>query len=310
MLTITVQVPEKRDRAGFVAIADGFTTLIEDTAIATSGIGAAAGGTGMSREHPPFGRYELTARAPTPGGAETEYGNEILLFEPIAGPALTAESYGRFYVLVYAGSAGRDALLRRTQGGVRLARRAMDILLAHLRAELEVELIIVALTSPPWWAFWRRAKTPPSLSADPPRLTAPPYDEATIAAQMLRSAIRRERPARRSEERDDDRWRDRDSYSENSRESGSTGFRGGGGTGGGGGASGGWGDAPAAGRGPGVSPAGVIVGAAGAAAVAAVAAELASSASNETTRPGDTSQRSGSDDADSGFSTTTTSTAY
>ena len=308
MLTITVHVPEMRDRAGFVAIADGFTTLIDDTATATSGFGV--NGRGATHGHPPFGRYELTARAPTPGGAETEYGKEILLFEPIAGAALTAESYGRFYVLVYAGSAGRDALLRKTQGGVRLARRAMDVLLAHLRDETEVELIIEALTSPPWWAFWRRSKTPPSLSADPPRLTAPPYDEATIAVQMLGSAIRRARNARRSEQRDDDHWRDRDSYSDRAGESGASDFRGGGGTGGGGGASGGWTDAPAPGRGPGVSPAGVIAGAAGVAAAAAVAAELASSSSNEATEPGGTFESSGTGDSESGSSATTSSTAY
>src|SRR5512134_134617 len=118
MLEIRIQVPQKRDRAGFVAIADGFTTLVEDWAVATSGVGSAA--RAAARDHPPFGRYELTARAPTPGGAEAEYGKEILLFEPIAGPALAAESYGRFYVLLYAGSAGRDSSLRRTQGGVRL----------------------------------------------------------------------------------------------------------------------------------------------------------------------------------------------
>ena len=301
MLEIRVQVPEKRDRAGFVAIVDGFTTLIEDTATATSHVGA--GGRG-ARDHPPFGRYELTARAPTPGGAETEYGREILLFEPIVGPALAAEAYGRFYVLLYAGSAGRDAFLRRTQGGVRLARRAMDVLLAHVRDQTEAELTIEALTAPPWWAFWRRRKTPPSLSHDPPRLTAPPYDEATIAAQMLRSAIRRERNTRRSDTRDDDRWRDRDaSSSDTSRDSRAADFGGGGGTGGGGGASGGWSDAPAAGRGPGVSAAGVIAGVAGAAAVAAAAAEAASSESSDT-EPSGTSESAGSGDADSGSSDT------
>ena len=307
MLAIRVQVPEQRNRAGFVAIEDGFTTLIEDAAIATSG----AGDGGSAHDHPPFGRYELTARAPTPDGAQTEYGNEILLFEPVAGPALAAESYGRFYVLLYAGSAGRDALLRRTQGGVRLARRAMDVLLAHIRDETEVELSIESLTAPPWWAFWRRRKTPPALSADPPHRTAPPFDEATIAAQMLRSAIRRERSARRGERRDDDRWRDRDSSSDTSRESGAADYRGGGGTGGGGGASGGWSDAPAAGRGPGVSAAGVIAGAAGIAAIAAAAAEReAASSASPDTEPGATSETAGSSEADGGSSDTTAGTAY
>ena len=306
MLKVNVQVPEKRDRAGFVAIVDGFETLIADAVVAASGFADRQRPWG---DDPPFGRYELTARAPTPRGAETEYGNQILLFEPIAGPALEAESRGRFGVLLYAGSAGSDRLLRRTQGGVRLSGRAMAVLLEHARTDVEVELQIEALTPSPWWAFWRKRKTPPSLSRDPPRLTAPPFDEATLATQLLQSAIRRERASRRYEDFDRDRWRDRDSSSGTSRDAGMD-FRGGGGTGGGGGATGGWTDSPAAGRGPGVNAAGVIVGAAGVAAIAAAAAEKDSASGASIDAEASSFQESGSADADSGSSSTATGTAY
>jgi len=306
MLKVKVQVPEERERAGFVAIVDGFQTLIEDSAVATSGFADPKRSQG---DHPPCGRYELTAHAPTPGDAETEYGKEILLFEPVAGPALEAESRGRFGVLLYAGSAGSDRLLRRTQGGVRLSRRAMDVLLANIRDASEVELQIEALTPVPWWVFWRKRRTPPSLSRDPPRLTAPPFDEATLAAQMLQSAIRRERKPRRDEDVDRDGWRDRDSSSSPARESGRE-FRGGGGAGGGGGATGAWTDAPAAGRGPGVSAAGVIAGAAGVAALAAAASEKDSASNTESDAEATSFSDTGSSSTGSDGSSTTTSTSY
>ncbi len=307
MLKLKVQVPVKRDRAGFVEIVDGFRTVGEGIAVATSGFA----GKGKDRGHPPLGRYELTAREATPGGADAEYGPQILLFEPAAGPALEAESLGRFGVLLYAGSVGSDSLLRRTQGGVRLSRRAMETLLRHVRDDTEVELEIEALTPPPWWAFWRKRRTPPALSRDPPRLTAPPYDEATLAARMLRSAIRRSRAPQRRTADDRDRWQDRDTSAGSSRDSGSE-FTGRGGAGGGAGASGGWSDAPAAGRGPGVSAAGIIAGAAGAAAIAAAAASGSDSTSRASSdaEAGGSFGDAGSAGSDSGSAITTTSTAY
>ena len=246
--------------------------------------------------------------SPTPSGAESEYGAALLLFEPLAGPALQAESYGRFGLLVYAGAAGRDMLLRRTQGGVRLSQRAMSVLHEHLGTEGEAELQIQALAPPRWWTFWRKRKTPPSLSKDPPRFTAPPLDEASLATTLLRGALRRSRP-QRIEDNEPDRWRDRDSSTGSSS---SAGYRGSGGSGGGGGASGSWTDAPAAGRGPGVNAAGVIVGAAGVAAIAA-----ATAAQRETDSPGseDTQssvaeENSASTVASAESAATTTSTAY
>jgi hypothetical protein len=313
MLKIKVSVPEKRDRAAFVEITAGGTTLIEDYAVATAHAKAAkhadsASRIGMSDGHPPFGLYELTARGATPSGAEPEYGATLLLFEPLSGPALQAESYGRFGLLVYAGAAGRDMFLRRTQGGVRLSQRAMDILREHLGTEGEAELQIHALAPSRWWAFWRTPKTPPSLSKDPPRFTAPPLDEASLATTLLRNALRRSRP-QRAEDKESDRLSDRDSSTASSS---SAGYRGRGGSGGGGGASGSWTDAPAGGRGPGVSAAGVIAGAAGVAAIAAATAadRETPSRGSEETQSSVSVENSGSSAAGAEAAATTTSTAY
>jgi uncharacterized membrane protein YgcG len=274
MLKIVVKVSARRDTAALLEIMDGSKTLVRDQACTRSDNKSAAQRYNPGHDplrpggHSPLGRYQLTAHEPTPAEAASEYGVELFLFEPLSGQALEAEAFGRLGLLLYAGSPGQDGQLRRTQGGVRLTEAAMQTFRSHLAADSAAELIIEPLTPPPWWAFWRRNRTPKHLSQDPPRFTSAPLDEASLLAALLRKSSRAARTTERTTT-DNDVWQDRDSGS--GTQSGSE-YRGGGGAGGGGGASGGWTDAPTAGRGPGVNAAGVIAGAAAATAVAAAMA--------------------------------------
>lgn len=275
MLEILVRVSPERDLAAHLRITDGMRTVVDDWAVTSADPSAAQRANNPQADplrpggHPPFGRYELTAQGPAPTGTQTEYGEALLLFEPVAGQALDAESYGRLGLLAYAGRMAPDTRLRRTQGGLRLPSRAMDLLLECLDDSIPVVLRIEPVQPPPWWAFWRKRLEHPALSARPPQFDAPPLDEATLLAELLRRSKRRARPLA---EHEDDWHRRRDTNSDSTSSGDTAGFRGRGGEGGGAGASGGWTDAPAAGRGPGVDAAGRIVTAAGVAGVVAAAA--------------------------------------
>lgn len=300
MLEIIVTVPPARDRAAGLRIVDGDRTIVDDWAVATVDPEFARRAKNAAADplrpggHPALGRYELTAQGPAPRGSETEYGDTVLLFEPVSGQALDAESYGRLALLVYSGRMAPDSRLRRTQGGLRLGTMAMDMLVARIDAATPVELRIELAAKPAWWAFWRKPRVHPSLSSRPPQFAAPPLDEASLMAALMQQAQRRVRRQRD----DDDDW-ERRRERESSRETRSSSsdpqeFRGRGGEGGGAGASGAWSDAPAAGRGPGVDAAGRIVATAGAAAIVTAAAIAAREAS-----AGERAL-SGSDDAGAG----------
>lgn len=290
MLELIVTVTPARDRAAGLRIVDGLRTLVDDWAIATVDPAAALRADNPKADplrphgHPPLGRYELTARGDAPQGTETEYGRTLLLFEPVSGEALDAESFGRLGLLVYAGRMAPDSRLRRTQGGLRISSMAMDLLLGRIEEHTAVELRIEPFEPPPWWAFWRKPVTPPAYSERPPQFDTPPLDETTLMAELLLRSRHRVRAQRL--ERDDDEWerrRERDARRETQSSSGEPSeFRGRGGEGGGAGASGGWSDTPTPGRGPGVDAAGRIVTAAGVSAVAAAAVVAAREHSSST----------------------------
>jgi len=319
MLKITVSVPEDRSEAGLAVLTDGASRLLEEVAVASADVRNAKrqGNAGCDPlrpgGHPPVGRYELAARGDTPPGAQGEYGNVLLLFEPKSGPALEAEARGRLGLLVYSGARGRDLYPRRTQGGVRLTQALINALLSRLDDQAEVELQILTVAKRPWWAFWRKPLACTPFSKDGLLIEQPPLDEASLAAALARDIRPRRRttPTRDDDERERTRRDDNDPSSSSSSERE---FRGGGGAGGGGGASGGWTDAPAPGRAPGVDAAGRVIAAAGVAAVAASVAAHAANRSPETTAtsaatPEDT--RSDTDSSDTTSSVdTTTHTAY
>ena len=214
----------------------------------------------------PRGDYSLVALAPTPAEAVTEYGSHLLAFEPQSGPALEAESFGRLVLLAYAGPSGRELQLRRTQGGLRLTVAMVNAIVSRLAADRDLHLRVEALslTPPPWWAFWRpRPENVRPLSAEPPRLLAPPLDEATLAGHALRSGRRRRL---RRYDPDTDTWREPapttsgSTSASDTRPEGERGtpFESGGGRFGGAGVTGGWDADPA--RPPGVDSAGRILG--------------------------------------------------
>lgn len=316
MLLLEILVPVKRDRAAVATLYDGARKLRQDGA-AASAVEALAAARGNPQcdplrpgGHPPFGRYRLLRRVPAPPGSEKEYGADLLVFEAEKGPALEAESFGRFGLLVYSGSSGADGGRRRTQGGVRLGKGMMQAILERLGAQESLQLSIEALDAPvPWWQFWKRRPSlrTAALSADPPRFSKPPLDELTILTGL--AIPRRHRNELATDDHD---WRDRDSSSRSSSSDSASGggpFQGGGGGFSGAGASGTWSDAPAAGgRAPGVDSAGRIL-AAGAVGAAAVAAAQAAS-EQSATEPGQDSGWDSSVSPSDSSETTSTGTAY
>lgn len=317
MYRITVTVTPKRDLAARMCLAQGSRTIYDDWAAASVDSKCAARLGNPSLDplrpggHPPLGRYELVARGAPPIGTETEYGGTLLLFEPVAGQALDAEAYGRLALLVYAGRMAPDSKLRRTQGGLRLSSTAMDFLLVGLGDETPVELRIELAEPPPWWAFWRKARVHPPLSARPPEHSVSPTDEATLTAELMKQVRPRRAGLPRRDDDDLERRRERDDRRDSRSSSDDTPqYRRRGGEGGGAGASGGWSDAPAAGRGPGVDSAGRIVTAAGIAAVATAAAMATrEEAAASEAQPSSTSSESATASTDTSATESTSSSS-
>lgn len=277
MLTINVRVPETHDRTAAVEVVSGYSKIATDIAAASALPDLAARNGNAECDpmrpygHPPVGTYRLLTHAPAPEGCEIEYGKHFLVFEPESGDALEAESFGRLLLLAYAGPSGKDGNLRRTQGGIRLKQATLDTILARLQADPDARLSIRPLRAPAWWQFWKRSEETFPLSSDPPRLIAPPLDEASLAARLaegMRLSLRSRLP------RDDDRdATSRGSSSRSESGQGAT-YSGKGGESGGAGASGSWDDASrSAGGSRGVDAAGRILPAA--AAGAAVLAGMA-----------------------------------
>ena len=308
MLNISVRVPRDRGRGAAVEIRSGFSTIATGSAAATASAELAARHGNALRDplrpwgHPPFGGYSLLGQGPAPAGCDIEYGGELLVFQPMSGMALDAESFGRLLLLVYAGPGGNGSRLRPTQGGLRLQQTVFNALLAALANDPEALLDIEELSAPAWWQFWRSAVATPPLDTSVPKLSLPPLDEASLATALAAGR----RIARKNRlQQDDDDWRNSRSQSDTSSGS-SGGYSGQGGTFGGAGASGRW-DAPA-----GVDSAGRIVGAASGAtlATASIDAESASSLTDDGKAGSDSrSESNGGGDISGGISTGT-STSY
>jgi hypothetical protein len=293
MLHLEVLVPENRDRTAVVTLSDGMRRIREETGVATAAekIAAAHGNPDCNPlrpcGHPPYGSYLLLRHASAPEGCGIEYGSDVLLFEARDGSALEAESFGRLALLVYAGPAGRDARMRRTQGGVRLSKAMMGDIAARLGPDGDIDLRIGPLGADrAWWQFWKPRHTVQlqPLSSEAPHLVAPPLDELSVMAALLQGTQTR-RQQRGGWDRDDGSRFDISASS--STDSGTEPFRGGGGEYAGAGATGSWGSGPAsADRGTGVDASGRILG--GAAGIGAMTA-MAAAADTVTSRadPGD-----------------------
>ena len=157
MLHLEVLVPEARDSTAVVTLSDRSGRIREDAGVASAAprFAAAHGNPDCSPlrpgGHPPFGCYLLLRHASSPEGCGIEYGSDILLFEAQDGPALEAESFGRLALLVYSGPSGKDALLRRTQGGVRLSRQMMSKIVSRMETDADMDLRIGPLDATPAW---------------------------------------------------------------------------------------------------------------------------------------------------------------
>jgi hypothetical protein len=309
MLILEVLVPETRDGTAVMTLSDGTGKIREEAGVASAApkLAAAHGNPDCNPlrpgGHPPFGSYLLLKHAGAPEGCALEYGTDILLFEAQNGPALEAESFGRLGLLVYSGPPGKDALPRRTQGGVRLSRQMMGEIVSRMGADGDMGLRIGPLdAAPAWWQFWKRRHPmqPMPLSSEAPHLATPPLDELSLMTALLQGTHTRRRS--RSETAQDN---DRSSYSDSGSggDSGTAPFRGGGGEYAGGGASGAWGGgAGSAAPLSGVDNSGRILGVGAAAGVAA--AVVAESASGRSDAGGETPSGAGGDTG------TRTDTAY
>lgn len=76
--------------------------------------------------HVPFGTYRFRETRAIPPEHHAEYGTHALVFEPVAGQALDAESYGRLELLIHGGDPGPDGRLRRTNGDLRVDREMLS----------------------------------------------------------------------------------------------------------------------------------------------------------------------------------------
>jgi hypothetical protein len=208
MLQLEVAVPKGYDRTAFATLAEDSKTLATGlaAAAATPELAARLGNPDCNPlrpgGHPPFGSYLLRHHASAPDECVREYGGHVLVFEPLEGPALDAESFGRFALLAYAGPLGGDGRLRRSQGGLRLAQAMLAAVMARLAPGTELELHLAPQR--PWWALWQsRPRQGHPLSTDLPRCRPPCLDEAILTLRLLRSIEPRlyRRPATDAESR-------------------------------------------------------------------------------------------------------------
>jgi hypothetical protein len=283
VLKLRIGVPRARDRAATAVLYDGSRAVSRDDACGSASPELAAKNGNPACDplrpfgHPPLGSYALLASPPPPPECGIEYGSQVLLFEPAGGEGLQAESFGRLLLAVYAGPPGRDGRLRRTQGGVRLSESMMKELLVRLGPGAEMELSIEPL-EPRWWQFWANLPVTPALSSEPPHLTAPPLDEASIVALLSQGLAPRIREPRSDSDDDWGRSSDRGSSSSRSDQP----FEDRGGQYGGAGASGRWDEAGEPSTQPsGVSPSGQIAGLAAGAALGAALSSSGDSASED-----------------------------
>ena len=324
MIILNIHVPESRSATAVATLRDGNKTLLTGHAVATATAAIASASGNPTCDplriggHPPVGNYQLLDKRPAKKEQAAEYGMSILLFEPRSGQAGHAEAYGRLGLLVYGGPPGRDKLLRRTQGGLRLSNEILSAVVKKLGNGLNMSLEIEYLQQSPWWQFWKRNVATPPLSSSVLTALTPPLDEKSILEKMMRGLPRRPAYGQSVDNTDNRSTNDsRDNrqnsdYSSSNSSAGDHTFRGGGGQSAGGGASGGWDSKPVSSQvNPSTTPtgvdsagriaAGVAAGVVAGAVVGAVAAHALadSKTSNNSNDSGENNDRS-----------TSTSTAY
>ncbi len=324
MHTLTIEVPPARERTALARltldgkkVAEGFAA-----ASASAKVAAARGNPGCDPlrawGHPPLGAYRMINHNTANKAAAGEYGARIVLFEPLSGDALTAQSAGRVGVLLYGGLAGQDKNIRRTQGGVRVQGDMIAAIAGALQIGGGMNLVITNMRKPPWWKFWASVPKTPPLSTTELKAYSAPLDEMSIILELMNGATRHGAGGGNSDYRERERDRDDNRYDDDSSSSRSRPepYQGGGGQSGGGGASGGWDSATSTARGVDASGR-IMAGAAVGVVAATVAASAVAAASREDKSSGDAGAiasggfgDTGSDSGSDTGSSTSTSTQY
>lgn len=108
--------------------------------------------------HPPFGTYRLVSVEAVDAADRRERGPQALSFEPAAGDALRAESFGRLLLDLHGGAPGRRGELRATGGGLRVADPVIEELAARLAGAEACELQLQSVKESWWSRLFRRRR--------------------------------------------------------------------------------------------------------------------------------------------------------
>ncbi len=147
--------------------------------------------------HPPSGTYNCVGRAQATPEQTAEYGPELWVFRGEYGSAALSGMYGRPAFLAYAGAAGADGLMRRTQGGFRLTDEMMAAILSALTKNGQLpdmkrfRIRLEEAKPQPAWQFWKRKIAAPLLSTTEPVQLSAPDDEPSLAAALLKQLTAR-----------------------------------------------------------------------------------------------------------------------
>jgi uncharacterized membrane protein YgcG len=101
--------------------------------------------------HAPLGTYRLAKVDALDAAERNERGPYALSFEPVAGDALHAESFGRLLLDLHGGAPGSDGRLRATSGGLRVDDQVLEELAVRLRDQANCELQLQAVKES-WWS--------------------------------------------------------------------------------------------------------------------------------------------------------------
>lgn len=164
-MKLLIQVDPRRDREGSLALLDANDQVLlgpvavcatADAALARRANNAVCdplrpGG------HPPFGTYRLAKVDALEAAERSERGPYALSFEPVAGDALHAESFGRLLLDLHGGAPGSDGRLRATSGSLRVDDRVLEELALRLGGQVPCELHLEAVKES-WWSRLFRSR--------------------------------------------------------------------------------------------------------------------------------------------------------
>ena len=108
--------------------------------------------------HAPFGTYRLAKIDALDASERSERGPYALAFEPVAGDALHAESFGRLLLDLHGGARGSDGRLRATGGSLRVEDNVVEELARRLSGQLDRCELLVQAVKESWWSRFFRGR--------------------------------------------------------------------------------------------------------------------------------------------------------